>query len=93
MKPNKRDSKEYATWRKAILKRDKHKCQFPGCHKRQRLHVHHIQKWSTSPFLRYEVSNGIVLCKKCHDNITGYEDYYITLFLQIVSQNENNNRH
>jgi len=48
----------------AILKRDRFRCQVPGCNCRRNLHVHHIiwrSKGGTD-----EPSNLIVLCAKCH---------------------------
>lgn len=91
MKYNKRNSPEYQSWRKEILKRDKHKCQYPGCNKRRSLEIHHIQTWAKNPFLRYDIGNGITLCRNHHSMIRGSEEYYVSLFLQIVSKNENNN--
>ena len=29
-----------------VLKRDRHKCQYPGCNCTKNLHVHHIRKFS-----------------------------------------------
>lgn len=38
------------------------KCGDRGCH----LNAHHIFSWKTHPELRYELSNLICLCHKCH---------------------------
>lgn len=81
-------NKEYSTWRKSILKRDKNKCQFPGCKRRRALEVHHIIPWSISASLRFEPSNGITLCKKCHKSIKGKENMYTGLFNTIVQVNK-----
>ncbi|MGV8119102.1 MAG: HNH endonuclease [Candidatus Xenobiia bacterium LiM19] len=48
----------------AILKRDRFRCQVPGCNCRRNLHVHHIiwrSKGGTD-----DPANLIVLCTKCH---------------------------
>lgn len=52
-------------WRKAVFKRDNWTCQ--GCEIRGgSLRAHHKKPWSTHPELRYEIDNGITLCKDCH---------------------------
>jgi 5-methylcytosine-specific restriction endonuclease McrA len=77
----------YKEARKKTLRRDKYKCQMPGCKCRKRLNVHHIFPWSTASSLRYEVSNLIVLCDLCHKSIRNIEHLYVGLFLEIVSNN------
>lgn len=79
-------SKEYITWRAAVIKRDGRKCQYPGCKRRSKLEIHHIVPWSISHSLRYEVSNGITLCQRCHYKIKGKEGSYSMLFAEIVRQ-------
>lgn len=78
------DSEEYRQWRKDILKRDKKICQMPGCKSRSRLQVHHIEKWSTASSLRFDLSNGITLCRNCHESIRGKECHYVSLFKTII---------
>ena len=51
---------------------------------RYKLQAHHIKKWSTASTLRYEVDNGITLCRSCHDSINGLESHYEALFNEIV---------
>lgn len=74
----------YSKWRKTILKRDKRVCKMPSCRSRLKLQVHHIRMWATAHALRYEPSNGITLCKKCHMSIRGKESHYEALFMEIV---------
>ena len=75
----------YQDWRKQVLKRDKRKCQMPGCKRGgKRMQVHHIRKWSTAAYLRYEVYNGITLCWDCHNEVNGKEIYFEKLFMEIV---------
>jgi len=59
-----RRSAPYAAFRAAVLKRDNFKCQ--NCPNKHGLHVHHIQSFSKFPELRFEVGNGLTLCKSCH---------------------------
>lgn len=84
----KRDYKdpEYTKARAKVRKRDKRKCQMPGCRRRKRLQVHHIIPWSVRPDLRYELSNMITLCYDCHKLVTGSEGFYEALFREIVGK-------
>lgn len=75
---------QYWAWRNAVLKRDKNKCRYPNCKCRTRLEIHHIIRWADCHELRYEVQNGISLCKKHHRSIKNKEYLYVDLFLTIV---------
>lgn len=55
---------EYKTWRRKVLAKEGKHCFL--CSAETGLHVHHVKPYLTHPELRYEVSNGIVLCKKHH---------------------------
>lgn len=78
------DDPVYAEWRKRIFKRDKHKCQMPGCGYKRALNAHHIVKWSSAAYLRFDEDNGITLCYRCHKKVTGSEEYYAPLFMDLV---------
>jgi 5-methylcytosine-specific restriction endonuclease McrA len=69
-----------------IRKRDKYKCNMPGCSSKSLLQVHHIIRWADSPHLRYEPRNAILLCRKCHDSIKNKEVYYIEMFMRIIEE-------
>lgn len=84
MKRNYND-KEYKQFRKDVTKRDNYTCKMPGCGSRVRLQVHHIRPWSKASSLRYEESNGITLCKKCHDSIKNKEHFYESMFIEIIN--------
>ena len=74
----------YKAWRVAIFKRDSFRCQFPGCKCKTKLNAHHIIRWADAPMLRFEVTNGITLCKMHHQLISGAEHCYMELFGNIV---------
>jgi len=80
----------YKNFVKQVKERDNCHCQFPGC-KRHRfgIIVHHIIRWAdpNGISLRYNPINGICLCSKCHDRVTGHEKLYAGLFFSIVQQN------
>jgi predicted restriction endonuclease len=78
------DDPVYKAWRVAVFKRDGFKCQFPGCKCKTKLNAHHIIRWADAPFLRFEPTNGITLCKVHHKMIEGAENCYAELFSSIV---------
>ena len=61
-------SNKYKQWRKAVFERDNYICQKCGknncC-----MQAHHIKPFVNFVHLRFEVSNGITLCKSCHYKI------------------------
>lgn len=59
--------KEYIKWRNAVFYRDNYKCQ--KCNSVKKLEAHHLKSYSKFPELRYDVSNGITLCKECHQQV------------------------
>jgi hypothetical protein len=64
----------YVAWREAVLKRDDYVCQKcrRRCRKYERgLAAHHVKSYAAHPALRYEVSNGLTLCRSCHLHLHG----------------------
>jgi len=57
---------EYRKWRSDVFQRDNWTCQ--TCEKRGCfLEAHHIKGWAEFPELRFEISNGVTLCRDCHN--------------------------
>ncbi len=73
--------------RRAILKRDSHRCQMPGCRSRAdaTLEVHHIV--SIYDGGATTMDNAITLCRTHHLSIRSIERNYIELFLEVVKHN------
>jgi len=84
MKRNFSDPK-YKEWRKKVYSRDNNCCRWPNCNQKKKLNAHHIKKWSEFPGLRFEVSNGITLCKYHHDLIKNMEEIYAAVLLKLAS--------
>ena len=74
----------YKQWRMDIYRRDRFTCQMPKCGSKTRVQAHHIRPWAKAASLRYAVTNGITLCKACHDKINGHEAAYMGVFTTIV---------
>jgi 5-methylcytosine-specific restriction endonuclease McrA len=64
-----RESIEYEDWRKSVFERDLYTCQDCGIIGGY-LHAHHIKPFALYPDLRFEVANGLTLCKECHKKIS-----------------------
>lgn len=60
-----RSTYQYKDWHDKVLKRDRYTCQ---CCERKNvpLNVHHIMNFADYIDKRYDVDNGICLCKDCH---------------------------
>lgn len=95
IKSSKRMSQRYLEWKRYIKNRDASTCQFPKCGSDEQIQVHHIQRYADKPSLRHQTINGICLCKKCHNFVTGRERFYQLLFFNIAKKNEDeyNTRH
>lgn len=64
---------EYSDWRNAVFNRDNYTCQCCGANNKSGngksvyLHAHHLKNFADNPELRFDINNGITLCKECHD--------------------------
>jgi len=58
---------DFKLWREAVFKRDNYTCQRCSSNKSGTLNPHHIKNFSKYVKLRFVISNGITLCKKCHN--------------------------
>lgn len=58
---------DYREWKSEVLKKDNHTCQVCGISK-SRLQAHHLDSWHANPGKRFDIGNGVSLCKKCHVN-------------------------
>ncbi len=62
---------DYRNWRLSVFTRDSFTCvscgQVGGY-----LEAHHIKGWANYPEFRFDVSNGVALCKECHSKTDNY---------------------
>ena len=84
------DDPNYKQWRSAVYSRDGYCCQWPNCGSKKRLNAHHIRTWARYPHLRFEVTNGITFCKRCHDAIWGKEEENATFCFELLLRSKNN---
>lgn len=75
-----RKSFDYKNWREQIFERDNYECQI--CFERGgELHPNHIKRFADYPSIRFDLCNGITLCKECHVGLVNrheedWEDYF-----------------
>jgi len=63
-----RRSYKYNEWRQAVYKRDHWTCRI--CREKIKHPIaHHIKAFNDYPELRFEVKNGITLCRSCHRKV------------------------
>lgn len=79
------DDEQYRVFRVTVLRRDKHKCKWPGCKRLSKLKVHHIIRWASNRGLRYNPSNGITLCNFHHNMVTGREEQFAVFLYGLIS--------
>jgi predicted PP-loop superfamily ATPase len=70
-KSTKRNSLITKEWSEAVKERDGKKCTKCGTEKG--LHAHHIIPWKDKEELRFDVKNGITLCRSCHAKLEGFQ--------------------
>jgi len=66
-----RKSKEYLMWRTSVFERDNYTCQRcgdSGCI----LQAHHIESFAKHKSKRFDINNGITVCRPCHAAIDPY---------------------
>ena len=54
-------------WAKKVKQKDNYRCQV--CFSSEDLESHHLYGYEQVDSLRYELSNGITLCLKCHEKM------------------------
>jgi hypothetical protein len=84
LKRQDRSSPRYVAWMGAVQERDKKTCRWPNCNCKDDIEVHHIKRYANQMHLRYDICNGICLCKAHHKAITGNEQYFEKFLYEII---------
>lgn len=74
----------YKDWMRTVKNRDYWKCRMGNEDCSGRLEAHHILPWSQHQELRYEVNNGIALCRYHHPRKREEEKRLAPVFQQMV---------
>jgi 5-methylcytosine-specific restriction endonuclease McrA len=65
-----RKTKDHREWANNIYKRDNYTCQECGIKCRAKnIIAHHIKPFADYPEIRFDINNGITLCRSCHKKI------------------------
>lgn len=62
-----RNSSEYKDWKRSVFERDNYTCQL--CGSKKDLQAHHKLDFVEFPDKRFDVDNGLTLCRSCHNKI------------------------
>jgi hypothetical protein len=81
---NKRNDPEYQQWVKKVKKRDNGICKINNKDCSGYCVVHHILSWSEYPELRYNINNGITLCRAHHPRKRAEEKESEAKFLELI---------
>ncbi len=61
-----RSGRHNKEWALNVKERDKYICQHCGIDDKSKMQAHHIVPWNDSIELRFDINNGLTLCRICH---------------------------
>ncbi len=79
-----RRSYAYSYWRRVVYKRDGFCCKINNSDCSGRIEAHHILSWKDYPELRFDVNNGITVCKYHHPKKREEEIKSISFFKNLL---------
>jgi hypothetical protein len=83
-KRDKRNDPLYKEWRRNVCLRDGFVCKINNKDCCKKLEVHHILRWADYPELRYDINNGITLCKNHHPRKKKEEERLSPYFKELL---------
>lgn len=78
-------STDYRKWRTAVFTRDGYKCKISDADCCAYIEAHHILSWKEYPNLRFNINNGITLCRVHHPRKRTEEKRLSPYFQSLVS--------
>lgn len=72
-------------WSKQVKNRDMWKCKINNDECNGKLEAHHILSWAKFPELRYNIDNGITLCKYHHPRKEKEVEEMVPYFNQLIA--------
>jgi hypothetical protein len=84
-KKQERNDTAYKEWRNKVVKRDSYRCKMTNIDCRGKIEVHHILSWRDYENLRYDINNGICLCKYHHPRKREDEISMSTYFKKLLT--------
>lgn len=88
-KRQERNDSAYKEWRKSVRDRDHWKCKISNGDCLGKVVAHHILTWSKFPELRYNINNGITLCRFHHPRKRSDEMKLSPYFQKLLLSNRN----
>lgn len=83
-KRQKRNDMAYKEWRFNVWKRDNFKCRMADDNCAGKIIAHHILGWSNFLEKRYDITNGITLCRHHHPRKRADEIRLISTFNKLI---------
>ena len=81
---NRHNDLAYKGWRRDVYRRDRYECRIDNGDCSGRIEAHHILSWREFLEVRYNVSNGITLCRFHHPRVRKEEKLLIPAFQGLV---------
>ena len=78
----------YKDWRRKVWERDNLKCKLSNSDCSKKIIAHHILGWTKYPKLRYEVNNGITLCRHHHPRKRSEEMRLAPVFHKLIDNHK-----
>jgi hypothetical protein len=75
---------QYKNWMLKVKSRDDWKCKINNHKCGGRLEAHHILNWTDYPELRYDINNGVTLCKEHHPRGRSNEKKFEKILTNLV---------